>query len=162
MQAVADAAVLEASTTYRVGDRSREKTTDGGMRAWVRLIVSSRLSDYASSLRKELGARTFSQRADAHNGVLRGKPTEEASPATAVYSRQVYDWMLDALGRLEPRERVIVTAVVFEGQTFESIGSSLGLSRPMAWRVYRKALDRLRVWAADEGIDSASLAMEAV
>lgn len=158
--AVAEAAVLEAFVRYRAGDQDRERVEDGGMRAWVRRIVRDRLADYSNSLKRELGASSAGKRADAHNGVLRGKPAENASPAAQAYSKQAKTWMKSALGRLEPRDRAIVTAVLFEDETFASIGSALGFSKEFAWRRYRRALEQLRASALAAGIDNASFEVE--
>jgi RNA polymerase sigma factor (sigma-70 family) len=48
------------------------------------------------------------------------------------------------LGGLPERERVLLTAMYFEGVTMEEAGARLGLSKSWTSRMHGKALERLR------------------
>jgi RNA polymerase sigma factor (sigma-70 family) len=55
----------------------------------------------------------------------------------------------EALVRLPPRERAVFLLRVEEGQDFEAVGHSLGISRSSAYRLYRRAVAQL----AESGVD---------
>ena len=151
---IGQTAVLEAHIKYREGDLSRETVNGSGFRTWARRVVGWRVS---AAVRRQLEAEPArGVRADSHNGVLRYQEGPDIPPDVQAYHHQLGRWLKHCLSRLELRERLIV-ALTLRGEPKAEVARSLGISPSRVGFHYRQAVDKMRVWAAEDGLDGVDL-----
>lgn len=167
--ATAQSAVLEAWVTYDVGDVTREKTLNGGLRSHVNRVVGWRVAEYVTLIVRGLPR---SQRADLL-AAMQYVDTDQSSdfetntsrfghclPDTnqpladeAHYTHSVRVWLRQRIGRLPPRQRIIFSEIL-RGEKQAKIGESLGIRETRVYQEYFAGLQQLRKWAKEDGIDS--------
>ncbi len=152
LEAVGRVALLEAWLRYRDGDASRDNA-GGGYATWARRIVAWRIRETVERAHSLEPPSVL--RADSHNGVLRHKAAQGFSPAAECYASEVRLWLRFRIGSLSPRRQVIVAGIL-QGHTQAVLGRSLGVSEGLVSIEYTAALEELRGWARQDGIDGVS------
>jgi len=128
---VGNVAVLEAHLTYDATAGAAEAT-------WVRRIVHWRISAEVRQMRR---GHALLGDADAFDDNIAHDPEQG-------YLRHL---VLDKLRWLTPRQSTILLARIVDGETFESIGQSLGVSTQQTHKDYQIAVQHLRKLVVDGG-----------
>lgn len=131
LRAVAQVAVLEALVTFDASRTASEGT-------WVRLMIRWRLQD---ALRREQATEAVDAEA-LPNG---------RTPGQIFEAMEARVWWEQEVGRLPPRDRVIVAATA-QGETIRQIAHTLGLTASTACRARQRAYDTLRRRALEAGV----------
>ena len=173
LRAVAETAVLEAYVRYRDDHPQRETIAGAGLGAYVDRMVRWRLADHVTAHQKEgpsAAERRELQIGATTVGIVTGDPTREEKQKQrrdyladdrersdeTVYKNQISDWLRRAIGRLEPREAIILISIA-QGETNEAVGASLGIRRQTVNLVYHQTIKKLRRAAKRSGLDASEL-----
>jgi RNA polymerase sigma factor (sigma-70 family) len=100
--------------------------------------------------------RTEIRRARREQEALMQSLSNETGPETW---RQIMPLLEDAMGRLGERERNAVVLRFFEGKSFQEIGAAVGATENAAKKRVGHALEKLRKFFLQHGVDSTAAAI---
>lgn len=129
LEAVGRAAILEAFLSL-----DREKASEG---TWIRRVIHWRVTEAIQDLPEEALV--------GHAEVLDGHEIDR-NPELG-YERHL---VLDAVKALSPRHATIILARLLDGDTFEQIADSLGISTQLTHVEYQRAIVELRKLVASD------------
>lgn len=114
-------------------------------------LIANMGTAYLLSLEQPLGG----EESDANLGDM--VDDDDDVPDIEFEYAEERDALRNAIGKLDEREQLIVTAHYFEGVTFDAISKILGVSKQRISQMHTRAMQRLRQALGDQEISSEAM-----
>jgi RNA polymerase sigma-70 factor, ECF subfamily len=116
--------------------------------AWLRGIMRHNLGHlarrYRTSRKRLLSRERPLDGADSRGGLAADMAADTPSPSEHAIKHEQTDMLRQALGRLSPRDRLILLWRTHDQLTFHEIGRRLGCSGVAAYKAWVRAVERLK------------------
>ncbi len=116
--------------------------------AWLRGIMRHNLGHlarrYRTSRKRLLSRERPLDQGDSRGGMAADVAADTPSPSENAIKHEQTDMLQQALGRLSPRDRLILLWRTHDQLTFHEIGHRLGCSGVAAYKAWVRAVERLR------------------
>jgi RNA polymerase sigma-70 factor (ECF subfamily) len=116
--------------------------------AWLRVIMRHNLGHvvrrFRTSRKRLLSRERPLDQGDSRGGMAADVAADTPSPSENAIQHEQTDLLQQALGRLSPRDRLILLWRTHDQLTFREIGRRLGCSGVAAYKAWERAKERLK------------------